>query len=57
MVFLEKKINLDITDKIVTLETLYCVVNFIPYSKYLRFSAKYLELKTRKVMVGNLRHD
>ena len=49
MVFLAKKINLDITDGMVTLTILYQVENFLPCNEHLCVLVKYHGLVTRKV--------
>ena len=54
MALLAKKINIDMTDKIVTLAPLYWVKNFISCNKHFYFLARYLGLATRKISVVDI---
>ena len=51
MALLAKKVNLDMTDEMVTLAALHWVENFKPCNKYLCLLARHLGLVTRKVPV------
>ncbi len=55
MAFLAKKINLDITDEMVTLSAVHWIENFKLYYKHLCFLVKHLGLVTRNVPVVDLR--
>ncbi len=51
MAFLAKNINLDMTDEMVMLATLYLIENFKPCNKHLCLLARYLGFMTWKVQI------
>ncbi len=55
MVFLAKRINLDMTDEMVTLLVLHWVENFKLYNKHLCLLVRHLSLVNRKVPVVDLK--
>ncbi len=55
MAFLAKRINLDMTDGMVTLSALHWVENFKLCNKHLCLLARHLGLVTRKVPIVDLR--
>ncbi len=52
---LAKKLNIDMTEDIVTLAALHWVDNFIPCNKHLYLLVRHLGLVTRKVPVVDLK--
>ncbi len=55
MTLLAKRINLDMTDRMVTLSALHLVENFKLCNKYLCLLARHLGFVTRKVPVVHLK--